>query len=125
VDARRSAHDQNRERDRGEQLDRGEIERVDGDRFQIRVEVRAVQGVETLGFAPLLSEKLDDPHSSETLLQERVDSREPHADVAVRVANAPSEKARHDYHERNHGERGERETPIHDQHRHADRRQRE
>ena len=45
--------------------------------------------------------------------------------VAIGLAHAHAEHVRRDDHERDHGERREREPPVDDEHQHADRQQRE
>ena len=87
--------------------------------------MRPIQFVEALRFPLLLAEQLDDPHSGQALLQEGVDARDPDADLPIRLPYAFAKQAGHHYHERNHRERPQRQAPIHYQHRHTYRDQRE
>src|SRR5689334_16615342 len=85
----------------------------------------AIQLVEAPRFPALLTEELDDAHSSQALLHKSIDARDSHADVAISLAHAFSEEAGHQHDEWNYSERPKRHPPIHDQHRNADRDERE
>ena len=91
----------------------------------MRVEVVAVQRVEAPGLRGFATEQLDHSHARDAFLEKRVDSREARANRAVRFTNPHAEHVRRDQDAGNHRERREREPPIDDQHRHADRKQRE
>src|SRR5207248_175413 len=89
------------------------------------IEVRSIQLVEALRFSFLLSEKLDDAHPRQPLLQERIDSSDPYPDLAIGLTHTLSKETGNHHDERNYREGRQRQTPVHDQHRHADRHQRE
>jgi len=63
----RAGDEEARRRHRGQELDDGEVECVDRDRLEVRVEVIAVEPVEAIALAALAPEELDDTHASEAL----------------------------------------------------------
>ena len=86
----------------------------------MRVEMIPVQLLEPHGFGSFLAVKLDDPHRRNPFLQERVDSRQPGADLTVRFANSGAKEMGCECHERNYEMRHDRESPVHHEHRAAD-----
>ena len=92
LDAMRPGDDQARQRDRREHLDHREVERVVGDRIEIRLQMAAIQIVEALRLRRLAPEHLHDAHAGDPLLEVRVDAREPRPDVAIRVAHLQPEQ---------------------------------
>ena len=123
ADAMRARHEQDRQGEGRQELDRREVERIDGDRAQVRVEVAAVERLESQCLVVLPPEQLNDAHARDPLLQRRVDARQSCADVPVRHAHPLLEQMRREVHERDHGERRERETPIREDHHRRDREQ--
>jgi hypothetical protein len=122
ADAVGTRHEQDGQRERSEELDRRKVERIDRDRTQMRVEMPSVQRLEPASFVLLAAEQLHDAHAGDPLLQRRVDFRQPRADVPIRHPHALLEQVRREIHERDHGERRDRESPVRDDHHHRDRR---
>ena len=118
-------HEENRQRNRCQEFDRGKVECIDRDRPEIRVEMRLVERREPLGLASLASEQLHDADARDALLEIRIDAREARADLAIGDAHARLEQVRREVHERNHRERRECEPPVGHHHQHRDGQQRE
>ena len=91
----------------------------------MRVEMPAVQRLEPASLVVLAPEQLHDAHPRDPLLKRRVDPGQPRTDVTVRHAHALLEQVRREIDERDHGERGERQSPVRDHHHHRDREERE
>src|SRR5688572_32800345 len=87
----------------------------------MRVKVIFVQLPEFGGLVRFSSEELDDSHPCYPLLKEGIDAGEARANVAISIAHACAEPVGNRGYERNHDECRERQPPIHDEHRCADR----
>ena len=92
MDARGAGGNEYRQGDRRQQLDCRKVECVNGDRFELGIEVRSIQLVEALRFSFLLPEKLDDAHPRQPLLQERIDSSDPYPDLAIGLTHSLSKE---------------------------------
>ena len=68
-------------------------------------------------------EQLHDAHAADVFLQERVDARDGRADAPVGVAHAIAENPGGDHDQRQHGEGGQRQAPVHLHHDRADAKQ--
>ena len=75
----------------------------------------AVDVVELPATLRLASEDLDQPHADDRFLQERVERGHPGAHGAVRAAHPSSEPRSDHEHHRKHGQRDERQLPVHHQ----------
>ena len=82
---RAAVHEHARDGDGGQQLHHREEDGVDGDRLEVRVEVRPVDAVEGRRRPRLPAEQLHHPHPRQVLLQVAVDAGDPDPDVAVRL----------------------------------------
>ena len=85
----------------------------------------SIQCVETRRFVALAPEELHDAHAADVLLEIRVDSREPCSDLSIGSAHRSLEYTRRQPHEGNHRKGCQRESPVGDEHQHADRDERE
>ena len=91
----------------------------------MRVQMRRVEAREARRLVPLPSEELHHAHTGQSLGEKGVDARQPRADLAVGLAHAHPEHLRHPEDPRDHHVRCERHPPIHHDHQHRDREQRE
>ena len=108
-------HDRGRER--GEEVDRREVEAVEHDRLVVRVAVEAVDAAEARLVARLARVRLHDPHARDVLRERRGDEADALAHAAVGPVRADPEPDRRERHQRDHRERREREAPVeHEQH---------
>jgi hypothetical protein len=111
--------------DRREQLDGREEQSVVGDGPQVRLEIVVVDVPEGVEIGVFAVEQLNDAHTRDPLVQERVDPCQPDTDVPVGLANpGPEEERRHE-HEGQHAERDQRQLPVHAEHGGHDEDQRE
>ncbi len=102
--------------DGGQQLDDRPEQRVVGDRAQVRLQVVGVDLLELAELGALAAEKLHHAHPGDPLLQERVDTGEPDANVAIGAANVLAKPVGGEPNGRQHQERDERQLPAHEQH---------
>jgi hypothetical protein len=99
-----SSHDQNRKCDRRQDLDRRKIQSVNGDGFELGVEVLPIQLVEPSGFPLLLAEQLHDSHARQPLLHESINAGNANADIAIGLAHSFAKQSGDQNDERNDGE---------------------
>jgi hypothetical protein len=104
-----------RERDRGEQVDEREVEPVQHDRLHVRLAVALGYGAEVLHVRALAREGLDDPHARDVLGERRGDQAQPLAHGRVGAGRAEAEDPGGDAHERDHDQRRQREPPVEDE----------
>ena len=109
-----------RGRDRREDVDGREVDAVEDDRLVVRLAVALVHAAERRLARGLARERLDDAHARQVFGEGRGDEPEPLADALVGVVRTDAEPARRDAHEREDDERRESETPV-EQEKHDDR----
>ena len=117
--------DDQRAGQRGQRLDHRVEQRVVEDRLDIGIAVIAIDRVETLERAALLSEQLHRRHTGQVLLQKRVDLRDQAAHLPIRLAHVLAEPLRRRQNARQDDERHQRQTPVHPEHRGDDAEERE
>ena len=104
--------EQQREAPRGEQLDRRVEDGVVGDAAHVDVAVRGVDRDEARVRPRLGARELHRRDPGDVLLQVRVDRRQTAAHLAVDRAGAGAEPRRQQHHQRQHGERHQRQPPV-------------
>jgi hypothetical protein len=82
----------------------------------VRAQVLPVELGEACGRGFLPAEELDHAHARQPLLQERVQPRQPVPDVPERVAHPPAEDRGREPHQRDDGERDQRQLDVEDEH---------
>ena len=90
------------------------------DLAEVRVAVAAVGRGESREAARLLPEQLHRGHPGDVLLQEGVDARDPHAHLAVGVADVATEPLRDQHDQRQHREGHDGQPPVHPHQHHHD-----
>ena len=111
-DAESATPDDEGDGDRGEDFDRGVVERVGEDRVFERDHVQAVDGLEVVVGALFAVEKLHHGHAADVFLGKAVDAGDGGAHAAVALANAVAEEARDDEDERQNREGQQRQPPV-------------
>ena len=101
-----------RGRDRREDVDGREVDPVEDHRLVVRLAVALVHAAERRLARRLARERLDDAHARDVLGERRRDEAEPLAHAPVRVVRARAEPGGRERHEREDDERREREAPV-------------
>ncbi len=112
VDEPAAVAEHDRRRGRREQVDGGEVDRVQDRRLVVRGAVAVVDAVERLLLHGLAGERLDDAHPRDVLGERGCDEAEPLADVAIGAVRAAAEPGGDERHRHEHGQRRERESPV-------------
>ena len=112
VDEPAAVAEDDRRRGRREQVDGGEVDRVQDGRLVVRGAVAVVDAVERLLLHRLARERLDDAHARDVLRERGRDEAEPLADAAVGAVRAAAEPGGHERHRDEHRQRREREPPV-------------
>ena len=115
-----------RRRERRQEVDEREVEAVQDDRLLVRLAVVGVDLVEVALVRPLAAERLDDPHAADVLGEGRRHEAETLTHGAVGAGRVDAEERRRDEHERHHRQRREREPPVEEEedHRRAEQEER-
>ena len=101
-----------RRRDRREDVDRREVDPVQDHRVVVRLPVALVHAAEGRLARRLAGEGLDDAHARDVLGERRRHETEPLADVPVRPVRARPEPGGRERHQREDDERREGEAPV-------------
>ena len=97
-------------------LDDREKESVVSDRPEVGLQVVLVDRAVTPRVVLFPIEEFDHHDPSDSLVEISVDARQPHADVAVGVAELRSKEEGGEHHERQNAEGDQREPPVHVEH---------
>ena len=100
-----------RRRERGEQVDEREVEGVLDDRLLVAPAVVLADPPEVLARRAFPGEGLQDAHAGDVLGERRGHGAEAFADPAIGAARLPPEDRRRHHQRRDHDQRGEREPP--------------
>ena len=126
VDEPAAVAEHDRDRDRREQVDRGEVDPVEDDGAVVRGAVALVHAPERALLLGLARERLDDAHPGDVLGERRGDERKPLPHIAIGAVRPAAEPRGDEPHRWEHGQRGEREAPVEEEEHHgrADQQQR-
>ena len=112
VDEPAAVTEDDRGRRRAEQVDGGEVDRIEDGRLVVGRPIAVVDAVEGALLHRLARERLDDAHAGDVLGERGRDEAEPLADAAVGAVRAAAEPGGQQRHRDQHGQRREREPDV-------------
>ncbi len=112
VDEPAAVAEDDRGRERREQVDGREVDPVQDDRLVVGAAIAVVDAVERLLLHRLARERLHDPHARDVLGERRRHEAQPLAHVPIGPVGAAAEPGGRERHQRQHGQRRERELPV-------------